>query len=678
MARHDGPELNGHNPARTNDHAPPRDTTEATSHNTAKANDPGPDRPCHDQAQVNGHGPAHDQARANDPEPARDTTEAAGRVTGRNGVVEVLRVLPRVSPALTTALTATILLQALLSSAFMLASATVVADVAQAGGATGGAMAHLTILIAVFVARLALTPLTGMISAELARRLEGALGQTTLEGALRPVGIGHLSDPGVADRIQLAQGLATGHTPGKAVTSLARLTSSRLNGIAAAILLATVAWWLPLPLAAAWIAVSRWRLREVRKAVAAEEEAMPGLRHAAYARDLAIGDAAAKEVRVFGFQDWLHDRFTRAWLAGMDALAGQARPLTRLAGPLLLAAAHAVVFGYLAVSTAGGGLDVAAVTIGLQATAGMAALGWIGDIQWMLTQASATVPHALAIGRLDVEAEHSRRPSAGVVVADERLPAREIRLEDVRFGYPGRTVLKGLDLTIPAGSSLAVVGMNGAGKSTLIKLLARLYEPVGGRITIDGADLRTLDPIAWRRQLAIVFQDFVRYELPLRDNVGFGRLDADRANGAFDRAAKLSGLNDFLPRLPAGWDTPLSRRFEGGTDLSGGQWQRVALARALFAVEHGARVLVLDEPTANLDVRAEAQIYEHFLEITRGLTTILVSHRFATVRLADRICVIDDGQVAEYGSHEELMALGGRYAHLFTLQSEPFREAPHG
>jgi ATP-binding cassette subfamily B protein len=253
----------------------------------------------------------------------------------------------------------------------------------------------------------------------------------------------------------------------------------------------------------------------------------------------------------------------------------------------------------------------------------------------------------------------------------------------VNFGYPDRPVLRHLDLVIPAGGSLALVGSNGAGKSTVIKLLARLYDHQGGRITIDGTDLRDLDLDSWRRQLAIVFQDFTRYELPLRDNVGFGRVDAPRTDDALAAAARLAGLGSMIEQLPAGWDTPLSRRLAGGSDLSGGQWQRVVFARALFAVEHGARVLVLDEPTAHLDARAEADLYERFLDITSGLTTILVSHRFATVRLAGQICVLDDGQITEQGAHDDLVAAGGRYAHMFALQSAPFRDldrqqADHG
>jgi ATP-binding cassette subfamily B protein len=271
-------------------------------------------------------------------------------------------------------------------------------------------------------------------------------------------------------------------------------------------------------------------------------------------------------------------------------------------------------------------------------------------------------------------AEQAWRPPAKPAdVAD--APRDAIRFENVAFAYPGseRRVLDGLDLTIPAGRSLAIVGINGAGKTTLVKLLARLAEPDGGRITVDAVDLRDVDPQAWRARLGAIFQDFLHYELSVRDNVGFGAPhlldDADRVRAVVERV----GADGFVQRLPRGYDTTLSRTYADGADLSGGQWQRLAIARALMAVEGGASVLVMDEPTANLDVRAEAAFYDRFLELTSGLTTILISHRFSTVRRADRIAVLAGGRVVEEGTHDELVAQGGRYARMFRLQAERFR-----
>jgi ATP-binding cassette, subfamily B, bacterial len=245
------------------------------------------------------------------------------------------------------------------------------------------------------------------------------------------------------------------------------------------------------------------------------------------------------------------------------------------------------------------------------------------------------------------------------------LPAREIRFRDVTFSYPGsdRPVLEGFDLVIPAGSSLAIVGQNGAGKTTLAKLLCRLYDPQGGGIEVDGTDLRDLDVDAWRSRLAAVFQDFIRFERPLRENVAPGGAP-DEAIVAALAEARASGL--------AGLDTVLARGYEGGTDLSGGQWQRVALARALCAVRLGAGLVLLDEPTAQLDVRGEAEIFDGLLVATRQVTTILISHRFSTVRHADRICVLEQGRVLELGTHDELMAKRGRYHTMFELQARRF------
>ncbi len=245
------------------------------------------------------------------------------------------------------------------------------------------------------------------------------------------------------------------------------------------------------------------------------------------------------------------------------------------------------------------------------------------------------------------------------------MPVHEIRFRDLSFSYPGapRPVLDGFDLTIPAGSSLAIVGQNGAGKTTLAKLLCRLYDPQRGAIEVDGVDLRELDLEAWRARLAAVFQDFIRFERPLRENVA--------PAGAPDEVVAEALREAGADRL-ASLDTPLARGYEGGTELSGGQWQRVALARALCAVRLGAGLVLLDEPTAQLDVRGEAEIFDRILAATRGVTTVLVSHRFSTVRHADRICVVEDGRVVELGSHDELMARGGRYRTMFDLQARRF------
>jgi ABC-type multidrug transport system fused ATPase/permease subunit len=254
-----------------------------------------------------------------------------------------------------------------------------------------------------------------------------------------------------------------------------------------------------------------------------------------------------------------------------------------------------------------------------------------------------------------------------------------VRFEGVCFGYPGtgRTVIDRLDLEIRPGELLAVVGLNGAGKSTLIKLLAALYRPTAGRITADGADVARLGPEAWRDRISVVFQDFVKYHLSAEENVALGRAGRSSRHRAPDRAAieaaaADAGLDEVLARLPIGWETPLARSRTGGVDLSGGQWQQVVLARALYALRTGARLLVLDEPTAHLDVRTEFDVFRRLAERRGESSVVFISHRLSTVRRADRIVLLDGGRITESGTHEDLLSLGGKYAEMFAIQAARF------
>jgi len=295
------------------------------------------------------------------------------------------------------------------------------------------------------------------------------------------------------------------------------------------------------------------------------------------------------------------------------------------------------------------------------------------QLQMVFTQFSHVSEQALYL--TDLVALLDTKPT--IRFSPKALPAprrieQGIEFRNVSFQYPGsnRLVLNDLNLRIDAGEHVALVGENGEGKTTLVKLVARLYEPTSGTILLDGTDLRDYSLEDLRRQFAIVFQDFCRYDFPLRENIGVGKVDRIRDDEALWEAAYKSGMNGFVSRLPDRMDQMLGRRFEGGVDLSGGQWQRVALARAYIG---NAQLLILDEPTAALDAAAEAEVFQKFADLMQDKTSIIISHRFSTVRMADRILVLADGQVAEEGTHSGLTVAGGRYARLFELQAANYR-----
>lgn len=425
-------------------------------------------------------------------------------------------------------------------------------------------------------------------------------------------------------------------------------------------------------------------------------------RKADYLRSLPLEREAGKELRLFGMTPWLLGRYREVWLAAFQGIWARRSRALRAALIGCTITALMLVGSYVWVGHAAwtGSLAVGATVTVIQGLMQMAALGALGDINVQAIRArfyeneirELRARHGLAaISRRS----SSRRSEAGEAYRDHergsgldtRLVPRRTRpatvdFTDVTFTYPSRTepVFQHLDLHIPAGQSVAIVGVNGVGKSTLIKLLCGLYPPDRGIVRVDGSDPAGDDAV--RRRVATIFQDFTRYHLSLEDNVALPLLGKEREGAQLrttaDRALRDAAGTDVLTRLDGNWDTVLEPGYAGGTDLSGGQWQRVALARALSAVATGAGVLVLDEPTAALDVRAEAEIFSRFLEVTRGVTTILVSHRLSSVRHAERIVVLGPDGVLQDGSHDELLALGGPYAEMFHLQAARFAAAGAG
>jgi ATP-binding cassette subfamily B protein len=538
----------------------------------------------------------------------------------------------------------------------------------------GGAVRSALVLIAaaVFVSQV-LGPIQQAVLFGLQRKFEAYLSRRLMSATVALPGLAYFEDPEFRDELAVAHWIGFGpvHTLQFATQVFQQL--SQLLAMAA--VAATYAGWVPLLVVASAIpgGVASWRMESITGM--ARWRRSDDARRADYYRNLAVMREPGKELRVFSLGDWARGRQRRHWLGAVTEMLSLRRK--GLGAVLWLHSLAVLGLGVAYIAMLQSTID-GRTSVGRFTAASIAAVGLSSAVVMVLREASRSrrssfyLPSAMRI--------------LGLAKADPRLditgtrPARSetrtgIRFEGVSFVYPGteRLILDRLELDIEAGSSVALVGENGAGKTTLIKLLCRFYDPTEGRITLDGVDIREFDLDDYRSRLAVIFQDFVHYQLSARDNVGFGALDAAGDESELREAARRVGILEQIEALPDGWDTPLAREF-GGVDLSGGEWQRVALARAMMAqVGRDADLLVLDEPTASLDVRVEHELYEHFADLSRGRTTILVSHRFSTVRMAGRIVLLAGGKVVEDGTHDELVAAGGRYAELYEVQASHYR-----
>ena len=447
--------------------------------------------------------------------------------------------------------------------------------------------------------------------------------------------------------------------------------------IALSPLLALVALVSPIP---AFIADTRYGWRGYNFA----RWASPIRRRMDYLTTLVTTDTYAKEVKLFGLGPYFIDRFRRLSRVYQDRQRGLVvtRYFVGFVWSTITTLAGSLTYLYVALQAIAGRLTLGDLTLFTQAASSVQ-----GSVQGLLGGAGSMYENNLYLNDLfellatpvGIEGEAGLgaastepAPTPGPDIAAVR---GELTFDHVTFRYPGRDedAVHDVSFTIAPGETVAVVGRNGAGKSTLIKLVTRLYDPTAGQILLDGVDLREFEPAELRRLIGGMFQDYVTFQASAAENIGLGELDRIEDRDAVIEAARKGGADSLLDRLPDGWDTPLGKWFDGGVELSGGEWQKIALGRAFM---RDARILLLDEPTSALDAQAEFELFARLRSLARGRTAIYISHRFSTVRQADRILFLEHGRLVEEGTHEELMRLGGRYAQLFTLQAAAYTGEP--
>lgn len=467
-------------------------------------------------------------------------------------------------------------------------------------------------------------------------------------------------------------------TPGQGAVAQLRWLTGLIGIVASGIVLAHYSWWLPFIVILPAVLNSMLRDRENAVSTRLWQNAAAGELHADVWRKATVASGPGKETRVFGLSQWMVNRMQQHIAAANMPLWHYINRIMINEWSQLLLVVIGLVPAYIAVTL---GVLNGTTTLAIQSvvlSAGAAVYrGLAASDSMRFVTGGAAILDTMERLRKILYPSNCESVSFQIIPALQQSPSYRpptVVFDEVTFHYPqsNRMVLDQLTLTISSGETLALVGLNGSGKSTVIKLLTGLYTPTSGRILIDGQDLSTLSRVEWWTRIAVVFQDFIHYPLSAHENVAF---DGNPTAASFlDSITESSGISNVIDRLPKGWSTPLTRSRTGGVDLSGGQWQQVALARALHHVHEGAGLLVLDEPTAHLDVRTEAEVFGCLGDLHGRAGLILISHRLATVRNADRIVLLADGRIVESGTHDELMAVQGRYQEMFSIQAKRFAQ----